>query len=158
NRGEIPIYEPGLDQLVRSNVAAGRLRFSSDVADAIGGAKVTFIAVGTPPRPDGAADLSAVFAGAESVAAHATGEMVVVCKSTVPVGTNARVRKIVQSSEHPMHVVSNPEFLKEGEAINDFLRPDRVVIGVESDDEYARNLMGRLYKPLNADKDRMLWM
>ncbi len=158
NKGEIPIFEPGLGELVKRNVKAGRLAFSSDVAAAIGAAQIVFIGVGTPPRSDGGADLSAVDKVAETVATHAQREMVLVCKSTVPVGTNARVRRIVASAKHKIHVVSNPEFLKEGDAVSDFLRPDRIVIGCDADDMFARDIMGRLYHPVSLDQDRIIFM
>ncbi len=157
-RGEIPIFEPGLDTMIARNVEGGRLTFSNDVAASIAQAHVVFCAVGTPMRSDGAADLSAVDAVALEVARSATRECVLVMKSTVPVGTNARVRRLVQGAKHPVHCVSNPEFLKEGDAIGDFLRPDRIVVGVPPDDAFARDLMTRLYHPLNLDTDRMVWM
>src|SRR5271170_4773659 len=156
--GEIPIFEPGLEELVRRNAAAGRLTFSEDVPASIASAQAIFIAVGTPPRSDGGADLSAVDRVAETVAASITREVVLVLKSTVPVGTNARVRRIVQGAKHKVHVVSNPEFLKEGDAVVDFLRPDRVVVGCDHDDAFARDVMGRLYHPVSFDKDRVIWM
>jgi UDPglucose 6-dehydrogenase len=158
NAGEIPIFEPGLDDLVARNVKGGRLRFSSDVGEAIAGAQLVFIGVGTPPRPDGSADLSAVEAVARLCAERATRELVLVAKSTVPVGTNKRLRELVAGSEHRIHVVSNPEFLKEGDAVLDFLKPDRIVVGVDPDDAFARDLMARLYHPLCLDKDRVVWM
>ncbi len=147
--GGIPIYEPGLEQLVRSNVAAGRLAFTTDLAAAAKGARAIFIAVGTPSRRgDGFADLSYVFQAAREVAAHLNGPTVVVTKSTVPIGTGRRVaeeiRKVRPDADFDM--VSNPEFLREGSAINDFMRPDRVVIGAES--ERARQVMRELYRPL----------
>jgi UDPglucose 6-dehydrogenase len=157
-KGEIPIFEPGLEDLVRRNAAGGRLTFSDDVPASIAGAQVVFVAVGTPPRSDGGADLSAVDKVAETVAAHVSRELVLVLKSTVPVGTNARVRRIVANAKHKIHVVSNPEFLKEGDAVVDFLRPDRVVIGCDADDKFAHDIMGRLYHPVSLDKDRILWM
>jgi UDPglucose 6-dehydrogenase len=157
-RGEIPIFEPGLDAMVERNVAAGRLSFSNDVPASIAQAQIVFCAVGTPMRADGAADLSAVDAVALEVARSASRECVLVMKSTVPVGTNARVRRLVHGAKHPVHCVSNPEFLKEGDAIADFLRPDRIVVGVLPDDAFARELMARLYHPLNLDTDRMVWM
>jgi UDPglucose 6-dehydrogenase len=157
-KGEIPIFEPGLEELVKRNAAAGRLTFSDDVPGAIAKAQVIFVAVGTPPRSDGGADLSAVERVAATVAANVTREVVLVLKSTVPVGTNARVRKIVASAKHPVHVVSNPEFLKEGDAVVDFLRPDRVVVGCDADDRFARDIMGRLYHPVSYDRDRIQWM
>jgi UDPglucose 6-dehydrogenase len=158
NAGEIPIFEPGLESMVKRNGAAGRLRFTADVARAIQDAEVIFIAVGTPSRPDGGADLSAVDRVAESVKQHAGRECVLIAKSTVPVGTNARLRRIVEGSQHRIHPVSNPEFLKEGDAIGDFLRPDRIVVGCDADDTFARECMARLYHPLNLDKDRIVWM
>ncbi len=152
-QGEIPIYEPGLDQLVASNRAAGRLAFTTDLKTAVGGADAIFIAVGTPSRRgDGHADLSYVFAAAAEIAealAQFPGERtVVVTKSTVPVGTGRRVEKILQNALPPgrVDVASNPEFLREGSAIQDFMRPDRVVIGTDS--EHARATLGALYRPL----------
>ena len=156
--GGIPIFEPGLSDVVHRNVEAGRLTFTTDVEKAVSEATVVFVAVGTPPRGDGGADLGAVDAVAQTVAANAQREMVLVLKSTVPVGTNARARRLVAESEHRIHVVSNPEFLKEGDAVNDFLRPDRVVIGCEEDDDFARDLMERLYHPVCLDKNRIVWM
>ncbi len=156
--GEIPIFEPGLEELVRRNAAAGRLTFSEDVPSSIASAQVIFVAVGTPQRSDGGADLSAVDRVAATVAANVSREVVLVLKSTVPVGTNARVRRIVADAKHRVHVVSNPEFLKDGDAVVDFLRPDRVVIGCDPDDVFAREIMARLYRPLNMDRDRVIWM
>lgn len=147
--GQIPIYEPGLDKLVTDNVAAGRLSFGDDIAAAVNGAEAVFIAVGTPTRRgDGHADLSYVYAAAEQVAKALTGYAVIVTKSTVPVGTGARVAEIVRGLRPDLEfdVASNPEFLREGNAIGDFMRPDRVVIGTES--ERAREVMKRLYRPL----------
>jgi UDPglucose 6-dehydrogenase len=157
-KGEIPIFEPGLDALVERNVKGGRLRFSSEVRASIADAQLIFIAVGTPMGEGGAADLSAVDAVAREVKEHAGRECALICKSTVPVGTNARVRAIVEGSKHPIHVVSNPEFLKEGDAVNDFLRPDRIVVGVRDGDAWAHEAMGRLYHPLCLDMDRVVWM
>jgi UDPglucose 6-dehydrogenase len=149
NNGRIPIYEPGLDRLVAENVAAGRLRFTGDLGEAVAGAEAVFIAVGTPTRRgDGHADLSYVYAAAEQVARKLTGYTVIVTKSTVPVGTGRRIQEIV-SLAHPdldFDVASNPEFLREGNAIGDFMRPDRVVIGAET--ERARDVLKRLYRPL----------
>ena len=145
-RNEIPIFEPGLDAIVERNQADGRLFFTTDVERAIRDAEVVFIAVGTPPDEDGSADLSHVLAVAESVGRSMTRELVVVTKSTVPVGTAPLVKEAVaRHAKFPFHVVSNPEFLKEGAAVEDFLKPDRVVLGVESD--FARNVMGELYAP-----------
>lgn len=147
--GRMPIYEPGLDRLVAENVAAGRLRFGDDLADALAGAEAVFIAVGTPTRRgDGHADLSYVYAAAEQVARALTGYAVIVTKSTVPVGTGRRIAEIVRAARPDLDfdVASNPEFLREGNAIGDFMRPDRVVIGAEAD--RAREVMRRLYRPL----------
>src|SRR5579864_6808221 len=152
-QGEIPIYEPGLDQLVATNTAAGRLAFTTDLDAAVSDADAVFIAVGTPSRRgDGHADLSYVFAAAaeiaEALARRPGGRTVVVTKSTVPVGTGRRVERILKK-ELPhgrVDVASNPEFLREGSAIEDFMRPDRVVIGTDS--EHARSVLGHLYRPL----------
>jgi UDPglucose 6-dehydrogenase len=147
NAGEIPIFEPGLDALVASNVKAGRLSFSTDLASAVKGADAVFIAVGTPSRRgDGHADLSYVYAAAEEIAHAITGYTVVVTKSTVPVGTGREVEAIIRKIRPDVDVVSNPEFLREGSAINDFMRPDRVVIGTDS--ERAREVMRQLYRVL----------
>ncbi|MEZ5978875.1 MAG: UDP-glucose/GDP-mannose dehydrogenase family protein [Planctomycetota bacterium] len=144
--GEVPIYEPGLEELLKRNVADGRLHFTTNYADAIPKAHAVFIAVGTPPGEDGSADLKYVLAAAESVAKHMTGYTVIVDKSTVPVGTARKVKERVgQHTTHPYDVVSNPEFLKEGAAIDDFLKPDRVVIGSES--QKAMEVMDELYAP-----------
>ncbi len=156
-RGELPVFEPGLQEIVDRNAEAARLSFVDDVPAAVEGASVVFVAVGTPPRADGAADLSAVDRVAETVAAKASRQTVLVLKSTVPVGTNARVRRIVKGSAAAIDVVSNPEFLKEGDAVNDFLRPDRIVIGCDRDGP-GRETMRRLYHPLCLDRDRILWM
>jgi len=156
--GEVPIFEPGLDDLVERNVKAGRLSFSAGPKHAVAEADVVFIAVGTPPRSDGGADLTAVDAVAETVADNCGREVVLVLKSTVPVGTNARVRRIVKDAPHPVHVVSNPEFLKEGDAVADFMRPDRIVIGCDEDDELAKRVMGRLYHPVSLSQDKIIWM
>src|SRR3954464_5518254 len=148
-RGEIPIYEPGLEQLVANNVKAGRLSFTTDIASAVKGAKAGFIAVGTPSRRgDGHADLSYVFAAAEEIGRAMDEYTVVVTKSTVPVGTGREVAKRIRAvrPNAEFDVVSNPEFLREGSAINDFMRPDRVVIG--ADTERAREVMRSLYRPL----------
>jgi UDPglucose 6-dehydrogenase len=158
NGGEIPIFEPGLEDLVVRNREAGRLRFTNDAKAAIAGAEVVFIGVGTPSRADGGADLSAVDAVAESVRDYAQGEVVLVAKSTVPVGTNARLKKLVEGSKAKIHVVSNPEFLKEGDAVNDFMRPDRVVVGYDRDQPYPRQVMSRLYHPVSLSGERITWM
>ena len=147
--GRIPIYEPGLDRLVAENVRAGRLSFGDDLAAAVAGAEAVFIAVGTPTRRgDGHADVSYVNAAAEQVAKALTGYAVVVTKSTVPVGTGRRISEIMRRARPDLEfdVASNPEFLREGSAIGDFMRPDRVVIGAES--ERARQVMRQLYRPL----------
>ncbi|MHB1313176.1 MAG: UDP-glucose dehydrogenase family protein [Gemmatimonadaceae bacterium] len=142
----LPIYEPGLDTLVERNQAAGRLHFTTDIGASVASADVVFIAVGTPPDEDGSADLKHVLAVADMVGKHMARELVVVTKSTVPVGTAEKVRGAVAAhAKFPFHVCSNPEFLKEGAAIDDFLKPDRVVLGVESD--FARSVMAELYAP-----------
>jgi UDPglucose 6-dehydrogenase len=156
--GEIPIFEPGLESLIERNVAQGRLTFTDDLESAVEDTQAVFIAVGTPMRQDGAANLMAVDAVAETVAAHAGRECVLVAKSTVPVGTNARIRRLIEGAKVRVHAVSNPEFLKEGAAVGDFMRPDRIVVGVDEDDTFARDLMKRLYHPLCLDRDRMVWM
>ncbi len=147
--GEIPIYEPGLDDLVARNMAAGRLTFSTTLEQSVADADAVFIAVGTPERRgDGHADLSFVYAAAAEIAPHLTGYTVVVTKSTVPVGTGREVERILKAT-HPdadVDVASNPEFLREGSAITDFMRPDRVVVGAETD--RAKELMTTLYRPL----------
>lgn len=148
-QGNIPIYEPGLDDLVRRNVKEGRLNFSLEYAPYVENSDAVFIAVGTPSRRgDGHADLSYVYAAAQEIAAHLTGYTVVVDKSTVPVGTARVVEGIIRKAnpDADFDIASNPEFLREGSAIGDFMRPDRVVIGVES--ERARNLLKELYRPL----------
>jgi UDPglucose 6-dehydrogenase len=147
--GQIPIYEPGLDKLVADNANAGRLTFGNDIATAVSGVDAVFIAVGTPTRRgDGHADLSYVFAAVEQVARVLTGYCVIVTKSTVPVGTGRRIKEILASIRPDLEVdvASNPEFLREGSAIGDFMRPDRVVIGAET--ERAREVLRLLYRPL----------
>ncbi len=145
-RNVLPIYEPGLDSLVERNQAQGRLTFTTDVAAAVASAEVVFIAVGTPPDEDGSADLRHVLAVAETIGKNQKRELVVVTKSTVPVGTAEKVQMAVAlHAKLPFHVVSNPEFLKEGAAVDDFMKPDRVVLGVESD--FARSVMAELYAP-----------
>ncbi len=149
NEGRIPIYEPGLDRLVQENVKAGRLTFGADLAKAVAGVEAVFIAVGTPTRRgDGHADVSFVNAAAEQVARALTNYAVVVTKSTVPVGTGRRISQIMRRARPDLEfdVASNPEFLREGSAIGDFMRPDRVIIGAES--ERAREVLRRLYRPL----------
>ncbi|AOZ49581.1 UDP-glucose dehydrogenase family protein [Chromobacterium vaccinii] len=160
--GGIPIFEPGLEDMVKRNVAAGRLHFTTDVAASVAFGEVQFIAVGTPPDEDGSADLQYVLAAARNIARHMTGYRVVVDKSTVPVGTADKVRAAIadelaqRGANLPFSVVSNPEFLKEGAAIEDFMRPDRVVIGV--DDDRAAEIMRRLYKPFQRSHERVLLM
>ncbi len=147
--GIMPIFEPGLDELVRKNVEAARLTFTTDLAEGVAGAGAVFIAVGTPSRRgDGHADLSYVHAAAADIAKALTGDTVIVTKSTVPVGTGDEVERIVQDSgtTHLVSVVSNPEFLREGAAIGDFKRPDRIVIGAE--DDFGRATMREVYRPL----------
>jgi UDPglucose 6-dehydrogenase len=145
-RGEIPIYEPGLEEMIPRSVGEERLTFSTDLATAVRESEILFIAVGTPQDEDGSADLSHVIAVAEAIARAMNGFKVVVTKSTVPVGTAARVRKVIAAlTSHPFAVVSNPEFLKEGAAVDDFLKPDRVVIG--TDDPKVEAIMRELYEP-----------
>ena len=148
-KGEVPIYEPGLDTLLARNVAAGRLSFTQDLKAAITGAEAVFIAVGTPTRRgDGHADLTYVMAAAEEIAKAATDYLVIVTKSTVPVGTNRKVAEVVRRANPDLDfdVASNPEFLREGAAIDDFMRPDRVVVGIET--ERASKVMEDVYRPL----------
>ncbi len=142
----LPIYEPGLEEFVERNQTDGRLSFTTDVGAAIAGTEVVFIAVGTPPDEDGSADLRYVLAVADQIGEHMTREMVVVTKSTVPVGTATKVQDAVaRKAKFPFHVCSNPEFLKEGAAVDDFMKPDRVVLGVSS--EHARGVMEEVYAP-----------
>jgi len=148
-RGEVPIYEPGLEDLMAKNVAAGRLTFSGDLKAAVADADAVFIAVGTPTRRgDGHADLTYVFAAAEEIAHAMNGYTVVVTKSTVPVGTNRQVKQVIRKAnpDAEFDVASNPEFLREGAAIDDFMRPDRVVVGVQG--ERASDVMAEIYRPL----------
>jgi UDPglucose 6-dehydrogenase len=155
--GGIPIYEPGLEELVRRNARERRLAFTTSIADAVCDVDVAFIAVGTPPGEDGSADLSYVLAAAEDIGKHLTRYAVIVNKSTVPVGSAEKVRDAVEEvSRAPFDVVSNPEFLKEGSAIDDFMRPDRVVVGVSS--ERARAVMAELYAPFVRTEQPILFM
>jgi len=155
--GRCPFFEPGLSELIQANTATGRLRFTTDLPAGVAGAEVIFLAVGTPPRPDGSADLSAVEAVATAVGRAVTGPTIVVNKSTVPVGTGRRVAELLrQHAQHPCHVVSNPEFLKEGTAIDDFQRPDRVVIG--ADDRDAGAVVAELFKPFVRNNKPILMM
>jgi UDPglucose 6-dehydrogenase len=152
SRGKVPIYEPGLDTLVQKNMAEGRLRFTTDLAPAIEEAQAIFIAVGTPPKSDGSADLTFIREVATSIAEHLNGYKIVITKSTVPIGTGRMIEAILRegvgSSKHTFAVVSNPEFLREGSAIEDFMHPDRVVIGTR--DERAASMMMDVYSPLHA--------
>ena len=153
----LPIYEPGLDDYVERNQKQGRLSFTTNIGEAIASADVVFIAVGTPPDEDGSADLRHVLSVAEQIGRHMTRELVVVTKSTVPVGTAAKVSAAVnRHAQLPFHMCSNPEFLKEGAAIDDFMKPDRVVIGVESD--HARSVMAELYAPFVRTGKPILFM
>jgi UDPglucose 6-dehydrogenase len=149
-RGQIPIYEPGLDTLVSKNVKEGRLKFTTELPEAIRSARAIFIAVGTPPRPDGSADLRYVEDVARSIAQHMNGPKLVVTKSTVPIGTGRMIEKILDEAGKASlgSVVSNPEFLREGSAIEDFMKPDRVVIGAS--DPEAADLMKEIYAPLHS--------
>jgi UDPglucose 6-dehydrogenase len=166
NNGGIPIHEPGLEEIVARNRAAGRLRFSTDVAASVAHGTLQFIAVGTPPDEDGSADLQYVLAAARSIGRHMTGFKVIVDKSTVPVGTADRVANAVRGelSERGANVefsvVSNPEFLKEGAAVEDFMRPDRIVIGHDESHggQRARDMMKLLYAPFNRNHERTYWM
>lgn len=161
-KGIIPIYEPGLEELVLRNYNDGRLSFSTNLEEAIQGSDVVFIAVGTPPGEDGSADLSYVLAVAKEVGQKMNGYLVVATKSTVPVGTGKKVKATIaqalseRNSPLEFSVASNPEFLKEGAAVEDFLKPDRIVIG--SEDERAQEIMRRLYKPFQLSGERMIFM
>jgi UDPglucose 6-dehydrogenase len=157
-KGSIPIYEPGLDDLVARHAAAGRLNFTTDVKHAVQNADAVFIAVGTPSRRgDGHADLTYLFAAAEEIAHSLAGDALVVTKSTVPVGTGRRLQQLFAKlrPDLAIEVASNPEFLREGSAIEDFLRPDRIVVGVES--AHARQVLDRLYRPLNLTQTPILF-
>jgi len=160
--GEIPIFEPGLEELVQRNTSAGRLRFSTDLAEGVTHGEVVFIAVGTPPDEDGAADLQHVLAVAHGIGTVLEDYRVVVNKSTVPVGTADKVKNAIQKAltsrnrEVDFSVVSNPEFLKEGAAIEDFLKPDRIVVGIA--DERSKEIMRELYGPFNRNHERLLFM
>jgi len=160
--GEIPIYEPGLERLVKASVGHGRLQFTTEIERAVDHAEVIFIAVGTPPGEDGSADLSHVLAVAKAIGQNLPEYRVIVTKSTVPVGTAEKVRVVIQQEldargcDIQFSVASNPEFLKEGAAIEDFMKPDRVVIG--ADDERAVGLLRTLYAPFNRNHDRLILM
>jgi len=155
--GEIPIYEPGLTEIVQRNVKAGRLEFTTDLAEAVLDSLVIFIGVGTPSAPDGSADISAVKAVAEQVAACMDGYRIIVTKSTVPVGTHRIVKDIIEAhTEHPFDYVSNPEFLKEGSAVDDFMKPDRVIIGTTN--PAVMEIMRHIYSPFMRKSSRILFM
>jgi UDPglucose 6-dehydrogenase len=156
-RGGIPIYEPGLEKLVSHNAAEGRLSFTTDVAGSVAGTEVVMLAVGTPPGPDGAADLSYIFKAAETAARALTGWAVLVTKSTVPVGTGDQIEALCRRvTKHEVAVASNPEFLKEGDAVNDFMKPDRIIIGTS--DRRAAETLEALYAPFTRSSDRVLLM
>jgi len=161
-QGEIPIYEPGLDEMVRKNVVAGRLKFTTDLASVLNEQDIVFSAVGTPPDEDGSADLKYVLQVARTIGQNINKYIVVVTKSTVPVGTARKVRETIEEElrkrgvDVPFDVASNPEFLKEGNAIKDFMSPDRVVVGVES--EKAKKALTRLYKPFLINNFRVIFM
>lgn len=161
-RGDIPIYEPGLDELVVKNVKAGRLKFTTSLAEVLNDQQIIFSAVGTPPDEDGSADLKYVLQVARTIGQNINKYVVVVTKSTVPVGTASKVRAAIQEEldkrklDIQFDVASNPEFLKEGNAIKDFMSPDRVVVGVESDK--AKQLLTRLYKPFLINNFRVIFM
>jgi len=162
NQGKMPIYERGLKEIVETNVEGGRLYFTTDIEQAVEKAKVVFIAVGTPPDEDGAADLQYVLAVAEEIGKYLNGYKVIVDKSTVPIGTADKVKASIQdklderSVNYEFDVISNPEFLREGVAIQDFLKPDRVIIGSES--EKAKGIMKELYRSFTLQKDRVMFM
>ena len=161
-QGEMPIYEPGLDQMVQKNIKAGRLKFTTDLASVLDEQEVVFSAVGTPPDEDGSADLKYVLQVARTIGQNMSKYLVVVTKSTVPVGTARKVRAAIEEelqkrgADIPFDVASNPEFLKEGNAIKDFMSPDRVVVGVES--EKAKKILTKLYKPFLINNFRVIFM
>ncbi|UCF16328.1 MAG: UDP-glucose/GDP-mannose dehydrogenase family protein [Phycisphaerales bacterium] len=157
NEGIIPIYEPGLTEIVKRTRYTGRLRFTMSLQEAVEKSLLLFIAVGTPSADDGSADISAVLNVAEGIARSMTGYRIIVTKSTVPVGTHKKVSQIVASStDHPFDYVSNPEFLKEGSAVDDFMKPERVIVG--ANDPKVREIMRHLYAPLMRRSDRMIFM
>ena len=166
NNGGVPIHEPGLQEIIIRNRAAGRIQFSTDVAASVAHGEVQFIAVGTPPDEDGSADLQYVLAAARNIGRHMSGTKVIVDKSTVPVGTARRVTAAIadelkqRGASHVFSVVSNPEFLKEGAAVDDFMRPDRIVLGCDEDElgQLAREKMKRLYAPFNRNHERTMYM
>ena len=160
--GSIPIYEPGLEAMVLRNIKNGRLQFTTQLSDVIQDSEAIFIAVGTPPKDNGSAELKYVLQVAEEIGQLINAYTVVITKSTVPVGTNQKIKNIIEAQlqirnlEIPFSMVSNPEFLKEGAAIEDFMRPDRVVIGVE--DEAAKDIMERIFKPIQLSGERLVYM
>jgi UDPglucose 6-dehydrogenase len=157
NRGVVPIYEPGLDRLIKHNTNEGRLSFTTDISTAVAGVEIVFLAVGTPPRVDGSADLSYILRAAETVAKALTGWAVIVTKSTVPVGTGDKIEAIMrQHARGGFAVASNPEFLKEGDAVTDFMKPDRIIVGTS--DARAIATLQALYAPFTRSSDRMLVM
>ena len=162
NQGRLPIHEPGLENLVRDNSESGRLGFTTDISQGVAHGEVIFIAVGTPPDEDGSADLQYVLQVADSIGTHMDGYRVVVTKSTVPVGTAEKVRQGVEQALRrrgaaiDFSVVSNPEFLKEGAAVDDFMKPDRIIVG--ADDEKALEVMRTLYAPFNRNHQRVIAM
>ena len=157
--GIIPIFEPGLEDLVKNNVAKNRLHFTTSLADSINQADVSFIAVGTPQDKDGSADLKYVKAVCEEICQVATKKVVIATKSTVPVGTGDQIEAIFKEKlGHEYVVFSNPEFLKEGDAVNDFMKPDRVVIGLNEDGQHVKDQLNELYAPFNHQKERVIFM
>jgi len=160
--GIMPIYEPGLDSIVKENHQSGRLLFSTDVKEAVGFANIQFIAVGTPPDEDGSADLQYVVSVANSIGEHMNDDKIVIDKSTVPVGTGDKVAAALteklssRNCNHQFHVVSNPEFLKEGAAVNDFMKPDRIIIGTNNTD--VEKIIRELYAPFNRNHERIIFM
>jgi UDPglucose 6-dehydrogenase len=157
NEGRIPIYEPGLEPIVQRNRSAGRLKFSTDVAASVAHGELQLIAVGTPPGEDGSADMQYVLAAARAIGKHMKAYRVIATKSTVPVGTADMIREEVKkNTSHPFSVVSNPEFLKEGAAVEDFMRPDRIIVG--ADDERAVALLRQLYAPFQRNRERLIVM
>jgi len=164
NSGGVPIHEPGLEELIKQNVAKGRLRFTTNVADSVAHGDIQFIAVGTPPDEDGSADLQYVLAAARNIGKFATTDKIIIDKSTVPVGTADRVKEAVSNElairavDINFNVLSNPEFLKEGAAIEDCMRPDRIVLGIDHDASAALDTMKQLYAPFNRNHDRIIVM
>ncbi|MDB5782997.1 UDP-glucose dehydrogenase family protein [Caballeronia mineralivorans] len=170
NNGGVPIHEPGLHEILKRTRAAGRIRFSTDIKESVEHGEIQFIAVGTPPDEDGSADLQYVLEAARNIGRYANGFRVIVDKSTVPVGTAQHVRNVVEeelkargiepTGKNAFSVLSNPEFLKEGAAVDDFMRPDRIVLGVDDDEagQRAREMIKRLYAPFNRNHDRTLYM